>query len=41
MMMIIFSFLLLAGCIQLGLWYRQQNAANSVIEHHLARWMVQ
>lgn len=22
MMMIIFSFLLLAGCIQLGLWYR-------------------
>lgn len=25
MMMIIFSFLLLAGCIQLGLWYRQQK----------------
>uniref|UniRef100_UPI0031D0CDC5 type II secretion system F family protein n=1 Tax=Klebsiella sp. TaxID=576 RepID=UPI0031D0CDC5 len=37
MMMIIFSFLLLAGCIQLGLWYRQQKRMRRLQQAEAAR----
>ena len=37
MMMIIFSFLLLAGCIQLGLWYRQQKRMQRLQQAEAAR----